>query len=223
MNKIIMVGGGKGGVGKTTVAIGLVDSLLTNGKQVMVVETDESNPDAHFALESIVQSEICNLEDIEGWVKLSEIVEQNKDKYIVINTAAGVVKHIKAHGKLLSDTAKELKRDLIMLWPINRQRDCLELLNKFADTDSAVDYKATYVVKNTYFGESKKFSRFDNSKVKARTTGTIDMPELYDMLTDKIVDNRWALSNTQGLSIAERSVLARYREAVDKALGVVYG
>ena len=50
MNKIILVGGGKGGVGKSTVVFAVVDLLLSHGKNVVLVESDDSNPDTHKAL-----------------------------------------------------------------------------------------------------------------------------------------------------------------------------
>lgn len=221
MNKIIVVGGGKGGVGKTTVAMAVVDTLLKQDKEVIFIESDKENSDGFFALENIIPCVVCDLSETDGWALLGLTIEQNPKKWIVINTAAGATKHIDAFGHLLVAPATELDIDLVMLWPINRQRDCLELLNKFFETESASSYKSTYVVKNTYFGDAKKFARFDNSKIRERTTGTINMPELYDMLTDKIVDNRWAFSNTTGLSIVERSILNKFRNDVEKSFGVL--
>ena len=221
MSKIIVVGGGKGGVGKTTVALAVVDTLIKHGKEVILIESDKENSDAFFALESLITCVVCDLTETQGWELLGSTIEQNPKKWIVINTSAGATKHISEYGHLLSDTANELGIDLVMLWPINRQRDCLELLNKFFEAPSSSAYKSTYVVKNTYFGDAKKFARFDNSKIKAKTSGTINLPELYDMLTDKIVDNRWAFSNTTDLSIVERSILNKFRNDVDKEFGVL--
>ena len=217
MNKIIVVGGGKGGVGKSTVAIGVVDMLLAAGKQVVFVETDDSNPDAYKALNTLTKSEICNLDTEEGYIKLGNIIEVEKDACIVVNTAARATDSLLKHGGIVVDTARELKRELVMLWPINRQRDSLELLSEFMER--AEGYKAVYVLKNTFFGEPAKFARYDNSKIKTRITATITFPELNDMLSDKLNDKRWSLSNAEGLSIAERSVLQRYRNAIKDVMG----
>lgn len=215
MNKIIMVGGCKGGVGKTSVVVGLVDALLTRGEQVMLVESDDSTHDAYKTLNKLVESEICNLDDEAGYMKLSGIIEANKKAYIVINTAARATKGIVKHGGILTDTVSELGRELSMLWVMNRQRDSIELLKEFLDGTSG--YKSVYAVINTYFGSPDKFSRFQNSKQVSRVTGTLTFPELNDLLTDKLIDNRFALSNAEGLSIAERSVLGRYRAAITEA------
>ena len=220
MNKIIMVGGGKGGVGKSTVVFSVVDLLLSKGENVVLVESDDSNPDTYKSLSKLVKSELCNLDTEEGFIKLGGIIEANKDACIVVNTAARATISIIEHGGILSDVVKELGRELVMLWPVNRQRDCIELLKSFLDGTNG--YSATYVLLNTYFGVAEKFSRFQNSKQKDRVTGTLIFPELNDLVADKIIDNRLALSNAESvLSIAERSALRRYREAANGVLGVL--
>ena len=73
-------------------------------------------------------------------------------------------------------------------------------------------------------GVSEKFSRFQTSKQKDRVNGTLIFPELNDLVSDKLIDNRLALSNAESvLSIAERSALRRYREAANSVLGVLHG
>ena len=226
MNRIFMVGGGKGGVGKSTVSMALVDALLEKGEQVVLVESDDSNPDAYKALNGIVPCEICNMDDEAGYIKLGNIIEANSKACIVVNTAARATAGLVQHGGIISDVAVELKRSLVMLWPINRQRDSLELLNNFVD--NAQGYTAIYAVLNTYFGDIKKFERFHTSKLKTRITGFMEFPELNDLVADQMIDNRWALSyavnaSNKALTTAERSALGRYREAAHKALGVAYG
>lgn len=219
-NKVIIVGGGKGGVGKSMTTMGVVDALLTSGEQVVLVESDDSNPDTHKALNGLVKSEICNLDNEDGFIKLGNIIEANETAYVVLNSAARATKGIVAYGGIIADVAREQGRELVMLWPINRQRDSIELLKEFLD--GSTGYAATYVLKNTYFGTAEKFSRFDASAQKGRVTGTIEYPELNDLLADKIIDKRLAFSNaSEGLTIAERSVLGRFRNAVQKALEVV--
>jgi hypothetical protein len=222
MSTITMVGGGKGGVGKTTVVLAAVDTLLTRGDSVVLVESDDSNPDAYKALNKLITSEICNLDDEAGYIKLGGIIEANPDARIVVNTAARATKGIVTHGGILADVARELGRELVMLWPLNRQRDSIELLKEFLD--GADGYAATYACLNTYFGSADKFARYSNSKQKDRVTGTITFPELNDLVADKIIDNRVAFSNADGkLTIAERSALSRFRKAATEALEVVYG
>lgn len=46
---IFYVGGSKGGVGKSKLAFALIDYLLDEEKQVVLLETDTSNPDVFKA------------------------------------------------------------------------------------------------------------------------------------------------------------------------------
>jgi hypothetical protein len=220
-NKVIIIGGGKGGVGKSMVTMGIIDVLLTNGEQVVLVESDDSNPDTHKALNKLVTSEICNLDKEDGFIKLGNIIEANPAAYVVVNSAARATENIIEHGGIVADVVKEQKRELVMLWPINRQRDSIELLKGFLDGTNG-SYDATYVIKNIYFGSTEKFSLFDASAQKNRVTGTLDYPELNDLLADKIIDKRLAFSSAiEGLSIAERSVLTRFRNSVQKMFETV--
>ena len=220
-NKVIIIGGGKGGVGKSMVTMGIIDVLLANGEQVVLVESDDSNPDTHKALSKLVTSEICNLDNEDGFINLGNIIEANPTAYVVVNSAARATKSIIENGGIVAHVVKEQKRELVMLWPINRQRDSVELLKNFLDGTNG-SYDATYVIKNTYFGSTEKFSRFDASTQKSRVAGTLDYPELNDMLADKIIDNRLAFSAaSEGFSISERSVLTRFRNALNKTFEVV--
>jgi hypothetical protein len=220
--KIIQIGGGKGGVGKSTVTMALVDLLRKTGTETLFIESDDSNPDVYKAVREHVTSEICNLDSQSGYVKLGGLIEAHKNACVVINTAARATASIIEHCGILTDVAAELSRDLVMLWPVNRQRDSLELLKNFLDAEQG--YSATYAVLNTYFGSPDKFARFSNSKIRDRVTGTITFPELNDFVADKLTDNRLALWNAEnGFSIAERSVLKRYREAAHTALEVIRG
>lgn len=187
MNKIVIVGGGKGGVGKSMVTIGVVDMLLSAGKKVVVVESDESNPDVYKVMSGLanglaneqMRSEICNLDNEEGYIRLGNLIEASPDSYVVVNTAARATNGLLRYGGIVVDTARELNRDVIMLWPINRQRDSLELLSTFMENVDG--YRGVYVMKNTYFGEPSKFVRYDNSKIRTRVTGTVNFPELNDV------------------------------------------
>lgn len=222
MSKVIVIGGGKGGVGKTTVTLAVVDTLTERGEEVLLIESDDSNPDAFKALNAVVHCEICNLDTQEGYIRLGGFIEANPNANIIINTAARATRGIVEHGGILADVTRELGRELTMLWPINRQRDSIELLREFLD--GAEGYAATYVLLNTYFGAAEKFTRYSTSKQKDRVNGTLVFPELNDLVSDKLIDNRLAFGNAdEKLSIAERSALSRFRKLAMDALGVLHG
>ena len=220
MNKIIIIGGGKGGVGKSTVSMSVLDLLRVKENETVYVESDDSNPDVYKAVNKQIKSEICNLDDETGYINLGGIIEANSNACIVVNTAARAMAGIIEHGVILTEVVEELGRELVMLWPVNRQRDSLELLKNFLD--NAQGYKSTYAVLNTYFGGAEKFTRYESSKIKGRVTGTIVFPELNDLVSDKLTDARMPSWSDENLTIAERSALRKYRDASSKALGVVY-
>lgn len=220
--KVYMVGGGKGGVGKSTVSFAMLDVLLTAGVDTLLVESDDSNPDVYKAHKDLLPCEICNLDSEAGYIKLGEIAETHPDKAIVVNTAARATQALIEHGQILHDTCKALGRPVVLLWPINRQRDSLELLKKVVD--SQADYEAIYVILNTYFGKPEKFQRYHTSKLKEQVTDTIILPELDDMITDYIVDNRLTLGNANAdMTVAKRSALYLYREQIHKVLKAITG
>ncbi len=223
MNKVFLVGGGKGGVGKSMVALGLVDALLTKGEKVLVVESDDSNPDVEKTLRNVTTCEICNLDAEDGFIKLGNLIEQNPDICIVVNSAARATKALVEFGGIIADVTKN-KRDLVMLWPINRQRDSVELLKEWLDgSDSFSNKPKTYAFRNTYFGIPEKFLRFGAAeKTKARLHGVGNFPELNDLVADVLNDKRLPASAEDGFSIAEKSVLQRYRVAVGKAVEICF-
>lgn len=216
--KVIIVGGGKGGVGKSTVAIAVVDALLETDKKVLFVDTDSANPDAYKALKNVVTSFMFNLEEESGYVNLGDLITDNRDSYVVVNTAARLTNAIVEHGDIVVNAASQSGREIIMLWPMNRQRDSIEQLLTFKEGVSG--YAGIYAVLNTYFGSKEKFARFNNSTAaNSAVTGVIVYPELNDLLADKLIDKRLALSNANdGLTVSEQFVLSKYRRAAAEAL-----
>lgn len=209
-----------------------LDALMGNNKSVVAIETDDTNPDLFKAVNGTLPVEICNLDDQSGYIRLGTLLERETGSVFVVNTAARATTALIENSPLLADVTRELGRELIMLWPVNRQRDSLELLKAFLD--KAVGFTATYTVINTYFGPPEKFQRYFSPapdadpnrppKLRERVTGTIIFPELNDLVADKLSDNRlalWTADASGKLSIAERSALRQFREAAKKALEVI--
>ena len=117
----------RGGVGKSKLAFALIDYLLDEGKPVLLLESDTSNPDvykAHRQYENDMPS--CgevDLDSSEGWMDLLNAADELSSHCLVINSAArsGVVR----------ETLPELNKNLVTFWVINRQRDSVELLRGF--------------------------------------------------------------------------------------------
>lgn len=214
MKKIYFVGGGKGGVGKSTVSIAIIDFLLKEKKELLLIETDTSNPDVGKIFGKHIPVEPINLDLKEGWINLINKAEENSDKDIVINTAArnnlGLVKY----GAMLCDALDILGRELETIWIINRQRDSLNLLNEYM---GIITRGRITVLRNLYFGTSEKFELFNNSKTKETIEEecggcALDFPDLADRITDIMTSKRLTFDDLYGeLALGDRMEIDRFR------------
>ena len=220
---IYLVGGSKGGVGKSLVAMAMIDYLQERGESVLLIESDTSNPDTWKAYKDVTDTELLNLDEADGWIQLVNLCDSKSDSVVVINTAARSNKGVTAYGETLSSTLDELKRKLITLWVINRQRDSLELLKEYMD---AIPNTMVHVVRNAYFGEEKKFELYNNSKLRATVEGrggrSVTFPDLADRVSDDLYSKRMSIAVAlKELPIGNRAELMRWRSEVKKVLETI--
>lgn len=216
MNKpIYLVGGSKGGVGKSMVTMALIDYLQGNGESVVLIETDTSNPDVWKTYGESTKGELVNLEEADGWIKLINICgdDANKESTIVINTRAANNQGVQKYGETLNSTLEELGRTLIALWVINRQRDSLELLKDFRE---ALPNALVHVVRNGYFGEESKYQLYNGSKIRAAVEEkggkSLTFPDMADLLADDIYTKRLTIAKASAdLPIGNRAELKRWK------------
>lgn len=221
-NNIVLVGGSKGGVGKSMVSISLIDHYLEKGRPVALVETDTSNPDVYKVYKDKLdgRTRTYDLDTKEGWLQMINFIGSDvKDHDVVINTAARNNVGIGNYGKNLIDALEDLDRHLITLWPINRQKDSVQLLAKYMDTMTASEI---FVLRNMYFGEPEKFETYNVSNVKKTIEErweTFDFPDLADRVADQLVSNRQSISEAlANMQIGDRVELKRWRSEC----GVIY-
>ena len=148
--RIYIVGGGKGGVGKTMVCVGLTDTLVSLQENVLLIESDTSNPDVYKMYMDELETRLLDLDTADGWIDLVNICDEKKDHTVVINTAARNNKGVAAYSQTLRNTLQELKRDLVTFWVINRQRDSVELLKEYLEE---LPDTRLHVVRNGHYGE----------------------------------------------------------------------
>lgn len=212
---IYLVGGSKGGVGKSMVTMALIDYLQDNGESVILIETDTSNPDVWKTYGSETKGELANLEEADGWIKLINICgdDANKDSTIVINTRAANNQGVQKYGETLNSTLEELGRNLVALWVINRQRDSLELLKDFRE---ALPNALVHVVRNGYFGEENKYQLYNGSKIRTAVEEkggkSLTLPDMADLLADDIYTKRLTIAKASAdLPIGNRAELKRWK------------
>lgn len=226
MNKIIMVGGSKGGTGKSTVCGAVLDYLESQGKEPVLIETDTANPDVYKAHKASGLTTAIELDTSEGWIDLVNFADKTRGRPLVINTAARNLTAVTKFGKTLESTLAELDRELITLWTINRQRDSLELMADYLETLPVSDRHVLHVVRNLYFGEPEKFQLYNDSdsrkKVEAAGGKTIDFPDLADRVADDLVTKRLTIKRASAeLPIGNRAELLRWRRLAHQAIGEV--
>jgi len=217
---IYLIGGSKGGVGKSFVTMAMVDYLQERGESVLLIESDTSNPDVWKAYKDSTETELVNLDEADGWIQLVNLCDSKPDRVVVINTAARNNKGVSDYGETLNSTLAELKRKLVTLWVINRQRDSLELLKEYME---AMPDTAVHVVRNGYFGEEKKFELYNGSKLRAaveeRGGQSLTFPDLADRVSDDIYSKRMSIAVAlKELPIGNRAELTRWRNEVKKML-----
>jgi hypothetical protein len=220
---IFLVGGGKGGVGKSLFSMTVVDFLDRNGGGPFLVETDTSVPDVYKTYKDAVGGELVNLDEREGWIDLVNLVEGKPESTVVINTGARNQTGISNFGKTLSKALPQLHRKLVVFWLIDRKRESLELLADFTD---ALPEAEMHVVRNMYLGTEKKFELYNASKMKEtiETLGgkSLNFPELADRVTDAMNKGRLTIAKACAeLSLGDRMELERWRDECKAMLSEV--
>jgi hypothetical protein len=215
---IYIVGGSKGGVGKSLVTMALIHALTEVGENVFVIDADTSNPDVWKCYQNEVVSELVNLDEADGWIRFVNICDEYKDSVIVVNTAARNNTGVAAYGRTLSQSLDELDRQLVTFWVVNRQRDSLELLQDYLD---AIPNSTVHVFKNGYFGADNKFELYNGSDLKkaveAKGGKSLMFPDMADRVSDDIYSNRMSIAKAwKTMPIGNRAELRRWLEEVSK-------
>jgi hypothetical protein len=223
--EIYFVGGSKGGVGKSMVAFALLDYLIDRGEDVILIESDTSNPDVWKTYHGSTKSELINLDEADGWIAFVNICDMHPDCPVVVNSASRNNVGVTTYGATLNSSISELERKMITFWVINRQRDSLELLKEYLETMTET---TVHAVRNLHWGEERKFELYNGSKLKtqieSRGGKSLTFPDLADRVADDL--NRARMSIAVGLKelpLGNRAELSRWRTEVNKVFAGVIG
>jgi hypothetical protein len=191
-NTIFYVGGGKGGVGKSMVSMTLVQFLIDrygDSKTIHLIETDDSNPDVGRIYKGKIPTMGVTMdEDEKGWILVTNLIEQSRDTLFVINSAARSNMGIRKNGQNFTAVLEsgKIPYDLVILWPLNRQKDSVTLLEEFL---RYVTYGSVYPIRNNYFGKPEDFALYakyldESESLRTRITKTLNFPALADIIAD---------------------------------------
>jgi len=217
--RLILVGSGKGGCGKTVTTMALLDYLSATETPAYLIETDTSNPDAAKAYRDTVPTELVELDHEDGWIVLLNLCEQLslQDKVpgrtIVVNTGSRNNNAITKFGNLLASSLQDLNLEFATAWLIDGNRDCLELLYEYLNVfpDGRV-----HVLRNRHC--AKTFDLYDNGKTRERVESnggsTLTLPALSERVMQTINRSRLtfaAAAASEELPFGHKQVLAKWR------------
>lgn len=213
---IFLVGGGKGGVGKSMVSMALLDHLRAEESAPLLIETDTSAPDVWKAYKDEVESQCIDLEQRDGWLELLDVLDRNADTPIVINSKAANQVGLRKFGGMLVEAVRQQKRKLVTLWVIDRKRDGLELLGGFLETFAKDERVEVHVVRNLYWGDETKFAMYNGSELRKeieRGGGrTLNFPDVADRVAESINRDRMPIHKArQELPFGSRVEVCRWQ------------
>lgn len=219
--QLILVGGGKGGVGKSMVAMAALDYLRSVDADVLLIEADRQNQDVALAYRTFetmevarhaatlpenrraaystsmkpMEIEVVDLTSRDDWIGFGRMIQAHKHRRVVVNTAVGMTDYLATHGNLIAEVIKDIGVDLVTLWPVNRQRFSLNALLSYAD---AVPIGRVHVLRNLLFGQPNQFVLLAQAPkihgIVAERGGTIrDFPDLADLMADELYSSRTAI------------------------------
>ena len=207
MRRLILIMNGKGGVGKSTFAINLVQHYKDLGLPHRSVDTDNENStlkrfhnDADFVDLSLPR----------GLDLLIRLVEKTETVLVDCRAAStdlilGYLAEVNALDILTS-----LQTRLTVVMPVNHEPDSIEQICVIA---GALGDRCDYVVVRNQV-HSEHFSLYDNSNIRKRLLDElgaceITMPKLYDWLVTAL--NQHNLTVTAAIAPGEISLIDRQR------------
>ena len=213
---IFLVGGGKGGVGKSMLSMALLDHLRDEESSPMLIETDTSAPDVWKAYKDDVESQCIDLEQRDGWLELLDVLDRHADTPIVINSKAANQVGLRKFGGMLVEAVRQQKRKLVTLWVIDRKRDGLELLGGFLETLAKDERVEVHVVRNLYWGDETKFDMYNASElrkeIEQRGGRTLNFPDVADRVAEAINRERIPIHRArEELPFGSRIELSRWQ------------
>lgn len=230
INPIYFVLGPKGGVGKTTTAIGLIDYLSEKGETPIVIDADTRNTDLYKTFvrkadgggivprEGIADTKTFNLDIQNGWAAIVDYLDAHRDSPIVINTGYGTKIDYFAKVGLLD--VPEIMDRVVILWIADEVAECIIQLAKFAEDMPEQPIHIVLNLDGAMDNDRKQFSAWDNSTVKKKMIALggieLEMP-VAGFDTKKVTNERKTLREIAEQSgIGTRMVVNGWRKELRK-------
>lgn len=197
VTRFVLVHGDKGGVGKSTTAAVLADTLMTSGVKVAIIDADTRNPDVIRMFQEADCPRIAlNLRAADGWMDAMDFVHQHPGHTFVLSMPAGIGESMQTEFQdfvrfLKSFDTGGRKVELVMWWVINLFADSINLLSR-ALTVHQGQFDQLVVVRNLAFGPPEQFILWDESPLKSELEKkgalTVNLPPLHLRVMKKLMN-----------------------------------
>jgi hypothetical protein len=225
--RLVLVTGDKGGTGKSVMARLLLDIYRHRNIDCIAYECDQSNPQLYRHYKNIPPGvQTLKLNQRGGADALQDDLERFSPKVSLVDLPAGAAEYFEsvASDIHLFKNAETMGYRITMVSVLGRVKDSVVQLKRLVDfCGDRVDY---VVAKNIYWGEDKKFVRYNDSKVRQVLLNELAgvellLPDLYDNLFDFIDSQdltfREALEH-DGLTVSNRSRIFNWIDKTETQL-----
>ncbi|MCL6486485.1 MAG: AAA family ATPase [Janthinobacterium lividum] len=195
--KYIYVTGGKGGIGKSTFTLALVDYMAQQGK-VLLIDADPVNADSSAAYKEGKETNVrairakVRAEDTSGQIDASGLIETlnmaDKDEAIttIVDAPAGDSTLLISAGSIITEACKQVGMESIFVWLVD-STDRTPVNALHGAWEAIKDANKILIVKN--YRKGTNFDFFDNSKTianinEAKNVQTIDLPKIASRLEE---------------------------------------
>jgi len=230
---VILVSGDKGGVGKSTVAVNLIEWLLGFEDRISVIDTDLTNPDVYaiYRKESRIntlQPEEIDIDETDagGWIQLAKFANNNPET-LVINMKAGSKLSLDRYRDNVVGMFEAINRPLILFWVLNIQRQSVVLL--LDALENMPKLHSVIAVKNLKNGFENEFFLWDEKKKTNETLvnaniSEILFPRVHASISIKVVDDKHRINdllNDPSYDQIDRANLKKWHEQACRSFNSV--
>ncbi len=191
LGRLVLVTGDKGGTGKSVVARILLDIYRNRNVKCIAYECDQSNPQLYRHYNKIVPGvQTLKLNQRGGADALQDDLKGLSPQISLVDLPAGAAESFENVAKdiFLFKNTDRLGYRITMVSVLSRVKESLEQLKRLVDfCGDRVDY---VIIKNLYWGDEHKFTRYNNSQIRQTLAelGAVELllPELFDEIFDLI-------------------------------------
>lgn len=134
MKKLIITHGDKGGVGKSTIAMAIIEYLIANEKPVTIVDGDVNVSDIAMRYANhknckaiIVDLDKSGEEAQDASILLFRHIEDIGNDFVILNMPANSSKILDEYGEFILEVSKELGYEVSVIWMIGKDESSARL------------------------------------------------------------------------------------------------